>query len=174
MNISSVNSCYFQSPIQGSIPEDLDHLKDLDIGTVKRLLDQSSEAVLWNHFLIGQAELYFRNYDEKWLSQQSWWQSARNVLEIGSGNGHYLSLIQSHFPEKTVEGVDYNPDYVEKASGRYPHIAFSLGNAQEELSKEEGSFDVVFLRYTLSWLTDPMKALELAQRYIKPGGRKWS
>lgn len=171
MNISSVTSNPFQSSIQRNIPEDLDHLKYLDIETVERLIEQSSSTELWNHFLKGQARLFFGNYDEKWLSEQSWWQSAQNVLEIGSGNGCYLSLIQSHFPEKIVEGVDYNSEYVEQASREYPHISFCQGNAEEELLKAEECYDVVILRYTLSWLKDPMRALESAQRYLKPGGK---
>ena len=153
-------------------PKDLDHLRDYDVGTVQKLLQESRLFDLWDHFLRGQARLMFSNHDKEWFSQKKWWNSANNVLEIGSGNGSYLSLISEAFPNKKLEGVDFNSKYVDQATAEYAHqgISFRLGNAEEELPAHQGRFDVVFFRFTLQWLKHPERALELAHRYLKPGG----
>jgi ubiquinone/menaquinone biosynthesis C-methylase UbiE len=145
----------------------------LDIAVVDRLLENATLAEIWDHFLQGQARLLFNNHDQDWLADQTWWHSAKNVLEIGCGNGCYLSLLSEAFPEKTLEGVDYNTTYIEKARDRHSEkgISFRPGNAEEELPECRGKFDVVFFRFTLQWLKNPRLALEIAHSYLKPGGK---
>jgi 2-polyprenyl-6-hydroxyphenyl methylase/3-demethylubiquinone-9 3-methyltransferase len=66
------------------------------------------------------------------------------VVDIGCGNGSFLSLFQSRGWE--LHGSDYSPTGIEIARASYPNIKFSLDNAEsmpEELVSRAGQFDVV-------------------------------
>src|SRR3984885_6586237 len=66
------------------------------------------------------------------------------VVDIGCGNGSFLSLFQSRGWQ--LYGSDYSSSGIEIARASYPNIKFSLGNAEsmpEELTSKAGQFDVV-------------------------------
>ncbi len=64
----------------------LDNLIEGDKTEYLRKLEKTTDTELWDVFLKGQARLFFP-YEFKWISGKDWWSKAKNILEIGSGNG---------------------------------------------------------------------------------------
>jgi SAM-dependent methyltransferase len=102
--------------------------------------------------------------------------SARDVLDVGAGVGHWGRLLGAFLPpEARVTGVDREPLWVEKASAR----ARSLGLGErfhyrvglvEALPFDDGSFDLVTCQTVLIHTRDPRAALAEMIRVTRPGG----
>jgi tRNA G46 methylase TrmB len=86
-------------------------------------LEEATTEELWDVFLAGQAELNFTT-EFHWLSNKKWWQKAENVLDIGCGNGAYLSKVANQFPEKKFLGIEKLPLSVKHANERYDLATF--------------------------------------------------
>ncbi len=139
--------------------------------TCVKILQDAELSDLWNYFLKGQAELFFRQ-ERELLSKDARWVEARDVLELGSGNGAYLSCLAESFKDKTWLGVEKKPEFVVQASEKYGRsgLAFREGDAEVENDQFRNRFDVVLFRLTLQHLQNPERSLELAHGYLKPGG----
>ncbi|HIK54291.1 MAG TPA: glycosyltransferase [Synechococcales cyanobacterium M55_K2018_004] len=74
------------------------------------------------------------------------------VLEVGSGLGYLLEAVE---PEAGW-GIDLSPEAVEFAQKRFPHINFSVQDAEEmDVGR---SFDYILLANTVSYIQDVQKA----------------
>jgi len=152
----------------------LDRLFEYDQQACVETLQAAELPDLWNDFLRGQAYLYF-NQDVKWLSQKEWWTGAQNILELGSGNGVYLSLLSGEFKDKTFLGVENQPLLVQQANAQLggPSLAFTEGDAQVDYEQYKNRFDICLYRLTLQHLKNPRSSLELAHQYLKQDGYVW-
>jgi len=108
----------------------------------------------------------------RFIADETWWQKAENVLEIGSGTGIYLSRLADTFAHKTYLGIEQKTAFVEvfNRNFRRPQVDFREGDAASFDKRLSGTFDVVIFRLTLQHLKDPKQALEHAFHYLKPGG----
>lgn len=149
----------------------LDRLFEYDQQTCAEILQAAELPDLWNCFLRSQANLYFCQ-DTEWLSQKSWWMEARNILELGSGNGVYLSLLAETFKNKTFLGVENQPFLVEQSNAQFgrPGLEFIKGDAEVEYEHYRNQFDVVLYRLTLQHLKNPKLSLKLTHPYLKRDG----
>jgi ubiquinone/menaquinone biosynthesis C-methylase UbiE len=69
-------------------------------------------------------------------------------------------------------GVEYDPTLVDYATTRPdnpPSVSFQQGDATA-LAFPDASFDVVFCRYLLIHMADPMQVVREMLRVVKPGG----
>ena len=55
--------------------------------------------VLWEHQLNYQNQ-YFYSSDLKYFQSNTEWHRAKDVLDIGCGNGKFLSFLAEHFPDR--------------------------------------------------------------------------
>jgi SAM-dependent methyltransferase len=94
-------------------------------------------------------------------------QSARTVLDIGSGNGYYLGKIASRFPEKTYYGIDPSAELIAVAEqeSEVSNVSFSC----RELSEVTDSFDFVLMRLLLQHLEDVPGFFDEIAAVAKPG-----
>jgi 2-polyprenyl-3-methyl-5-hydroxy-6-metoxy-1,4-benzoquinol methylase len=93
------------------------------------------------------------------------------VMDIGCGNGSFISLFQSRGWH--LYGSDYSPTGIEIAQARYPDIRFSLGNAEampEELTSKAGQFDVVLCTEVIEHVYNPRGLLKTCHSLLKPKG----
>lgn len=67
-----------------------------------------------------------------------------SLLDIPSGDGFWTSVFSELGFD--AQGIDLSQSGVEQGQGRYPHLTFQQGNAEEPLPVPEQSFDVVFSR----------------------------
>jgi SAM-dependent methyltransferase len=95
-------------------------------------------------------------------------QPGNHVLEIGSGPGHVAdTLVQAG---AIVTGVDFSPEMVEVAQGKYPEITFRQADA-EQLPFEANSFNSVVANFVVHHLARPEVVFREVNRVLKPGGR---
>jgi 2-polyprenyl-6-hydroxyphenyl methylase/3-demethylubiquinone-9 3-methyltransferase len=93
------------------------------------------------------------------------------VVDIGCGNGSFLSLFQSRGWQ--LYGSDYSSTGIEIARASYPDIKFSLGNAEsmpEELTSRAGQFDVVLCTEVIEHVYNPRGLLKTCHNLLKPKG----
>lgn len=94
------------------------------------------------------------------------------VLEIGSGLGILTRDVAARVPHGKVCGLERSPAQIAEASRRNPfaHLHFIEASA-EDLPFEEARFDVVYCRYLLEHVPDPVRVLREAKRVMRPGGK---
>jgi SAM-dependent methyltransferase len=99
----------------------------------------------------------------------------RHLVEVGQGNGGFVSGWLARYPELTYSGVDFSELMVEQAielngeaiiGGR---ATFHLGEAHD-LPLRDGGADYVFTANTLYFWPDPAAVLVEFYRVLKPGG----
>lgn len=79
--------------------------------------------------------------------------AGKKVLEIGCGSGNLLQAVK---PACGL-GVDFAPEVIEIARGKYPHLRFEVDDI-EELQLDD-TFDYIILSDLLSCLWDAQKAV---------------
>jgi len=101
------------------------------------------------------------------------------VLDIGCGTGHWLIEAAKTYPTmKLLIGVDISSSILryarEQAAAQHvaDRVEFHLMDALRMLEFPHNFFDIVNLRYGMSWLRtwDWPKLLQEAKRVIRPGG----
>jgi SAM-dependent methyltransferase len=73
------------------------------------------------------------------------WHRAHKVLDVGCGNGYYLSRVATEFPHKSYSGLDHDPELLQLARHRYPGVHWILRDALEHT----GEFDFLIARAIL-------------------------
>jgi arsenite methyltransferase len=98
------------------------------------------------------------------------------VLDVGCGAGvDSLVAAQLVGPGGRVVGIDVTPAMVEQARGHlarlgWPQVRFQVADA-EALPFPDNDFDVVISNGVVNLTLNKAKALQEAQRVLKPGGR---
>ena len=95
------------------------------------------------------------------------------ILEIGYGTGLMCNLLGQRFPDAIIVGVDPSPpaagfhdklENVEFIQGKYEDL-LAAGDPRLELA----SFDYVFVRMAMGWVTDWPSHISRTQSLLKPG-----
>jgi SAM-dependent methyltransferase len=97
-----------------------------------------------------------------------------HVLDAGCGSGSMAREIARSAPGSTVVGVDLREKYLEYARRRseaegLKNLTFKTGDVRE-LPFADDSFDIVWTKYLLQWVAEPMRAMREFARVLKPGG----
>ncbi|MBS0636429.1 MAG: methyltransferase domain-containing protein [Verrucomicrobia bacterium] len=134
-------------------------------------LEKADTAELWDVFLEGQATLFF-DAEFQWIANRDWWAPSERILEIGSGNGAYLSRLAGQFHEKTFQGVEILPLSVKQANEHYAgdNLAFREGDVEIFDAQLIDTADIILFRLTLQHLKDSSTALKHAADYLLPNG----
>jgi SAM-dependent methyltransferase len=91
--------------------------------------------------------------------------SSGRLLELGSAFGFFLELAQKHWE---VRGIDIAPEGTE-----YAHRTLGLNVMLADfltLSDELESYDIICMWDTVEHLPHPVRFIEKASRWLKPGG----
>jgi len=103
------------------------------------------------------------------------WLEARSVLDVGTGNAHYLRQLSRYFPAKSYVGIDTDASHIEVARGEapaaesgrsVPAMQFLLLDAHDV----RGEYDVALARLLVQHLPSAADFLASMRRAIKPGG----
>ncbi len=93
------------------------------------------------------------------------------VVDIGCGNGSFLSLFQDRGWQ--LFGSDYSFTGIEIAQASYPNIKFSVANAEsmpEELASRVQQFDLVLSTEVIEHVYNPRGLLKTCHSLLKPSG----
>lgn len=92
--------------------------------------------------------------------------SRRDILDIGSGPGFFLS----HGRSRGWNCVGVEPS--DKAARFSQGLGLDVKNEflNEETAKTLGTFDVVYMNEVLEHLRDPLATIQIAENLINPGG----
>lgn len=147
------------------------NLMECDKSLCLQLVEEAQTEALWDVFLENQADLFFDG-EAKWIEGMSWWSGCERVLELGSGNGSYLSRLAERFPNKSYLGIEKLSPMVAHSNARFAgkRIGFQEGDAEVLIPELRESADVVLFRLTLQHLQDPVAALQNAWHYLAAEG----
>ncbi|MDX2114070.1 MAG: methyltransferase domain-containing protein [Planctomycetota bacterium] len=99
---------------------------------------------------------------------------ARSVLEVGCGMGILTADVARSAPGARVVGLEFSAEQLARAprpeSGGPGNLSFVEGDAHA-LPFADQSFDVVYCRFLLEHVTDPVRVLREMRRVLSPGGR---
>ncbi len=87
------------------------------------------------------------------------------VVEIGCGNGQFLSVLHQVRPDITLAGVDIE----DVGIADRPGFTFYQGQL-EELAIAPCSFDAVYCSNLIEHVPDPLRFLRKCREILKPGG----
>lgn len=106
--------------------------------------------------------------------------SPNTILDLGTGTGRNLALLQQRFPKAELIAMDiaqgmlaqakqrYKADIGLKRFWSYPKPTFSLGDA-EALPLPDKSVDLVFANLALQWC-EPERCMQEVARVLTPQG----
>ncbi|MBX3020657.1 MAG: class I SAM-dependent methyltransferase [Bdellovibrionales bacterium] len=94
-----------------------------------------------------------------------------SVLDLGCGDGCFLSHWSKAYPQWRCFGVDGSSAQLKKARERLPQSQFEQVNFAKPLPFGDASFDFVTSGEVIEHLLDPDLFLKEAFRVLKPGGR---
>ena len=96
-------------------------------------------------------------------------QEGDRILEIGCGPG----TIVPYLPQVEYLGFDANPQYIQKATRRFPRAKFVCGNVNEYTLPQKSYFDIVLALGIVHHLNDEesVRLFQIAHDALRSGGR---
>jgi 2-polyprenyl-3-methyl-5-hydroxy-6-metoxy-1,4-benzoquinol methylase/putative flippase GtrA len=91
---------------------------------------------------------------------------AKEILDIGCGEGYTTANIQKQNKAIHIEGVEYGQRTVQKAKHLHPHISFEQGSIYE-INKHNKSYNLTIASEVLEHLEFPLKGLKELRRVSK-------
>lgn len=134
------------------------------------LLDttENAAASLWDELLTLQVDLFLA-HELLCLEALGGWHRARDVLEAGCGNGHYLSRLHALYPEKTYLGIDLSPALI-AAAARRTASGLSFRQADFLADSPLPASDLLILRFVVQHLRSFEAIFDRAARILRPRG----
>jgi SAM-dependent methyltransferase len=93
---------------------------------------------------------------------------ARNIIDVGTGAGALLPLIQKAAPEATVLGVDRSEGMLRLAKEKHAGPLAQMD--AQRLDLPTAQFDVAVVAFVLFLLPSPERCLREVHRVLRPGG----
>jgi len=94
------------------------------------------------------------------------------ILDLGCGQGNTTRCLADVLKPAVCIGLEFDATLVDYAQTRVenpPSVRFQQGDATQ-LPFPDASFDVVFCRYLLIHMTDPLAVVREMMRVVRPGG----
>lgn len=92
-----------------------------------------------------------------------------NIVDIGAGMGTLANTIVTKYNNIRITGIELSHEQLQKAPINV-NLSFIQGDASE-LPLENNIFDIVYTRYLLEHVKNPVTVLNEAYRVLKEGGR---
>lgn len=93
----------------------------------------------------------------------------KSILDVGTGSGHFIKVLNEVFPQALITGIDPDTASLESASKKFTDAIFREMSA-EKLDFPNASFDLASISMALHHLPNIDVSLKEMQRVTKPGG----
>lgn len=110
-------------------------------------------AWIYDDLLKYQVELS-HDLEQMFFKSTPQWESAKTVLDFGSGNGYYAKLLARICPEKEYTCAEINKELSSIAERNNYNKNIKIVNGSFEALGEGNCFDFVYCRHVLSYLKD--------------------
>jgi SAM-dependent methyltransferase len=96
------------------------------------------------------------------------------ILDAGCGSGSMAREIAKAVSGSVVVGIDLRDKYIDYARRRaeaegLQNLTFETGDVRE-LPFPDHAFDIIWTKYLLQWVAEPIRAMGEFARVLKPGG----
>jgi len=122
---------------------------------------------IWDLLQRTQADLTFFQ-DLGFFYGSPEWLAAKTVIDLGTGNGYYLSRLASHFPEKKYLGLDKSSELIQTAERDVSRAVINFVCC--DLFDAPGTYEFATMRLLLQHLSDLDAVLSKVAQLIRPGG----
>lgn len=141
---------------------------DPDILTTQAYPDDEHLAVRYRtHELYSRPKVDFA----QWVVDTLHWRGDEVVLDVGSGPGSYMKLVQARAPEGVCIAGDLSLGMVRKAREHATGPrSYVLNLDAQRLPFPDASFDVVLANHVLHHVADLDRALTEIHRVLRPDG----
>jgi SAM-dependent methyltransferase len=139
-----------------------------DVLTLKEGLDIYDDfyAGIYDQLVFNQAK---DNYEIGEIINATKPTSESIVLDIGSGTGHHVALLEAQGIPTT--GVDSSAAMVKKAEENYPKFDFVEGNVMDSSLFMPGSYThILCLYFSIYYFKDKMAFFNNTMKWLMPGG----
>lgn len=94
------------------------------------------------------------------------------IVDVGCGAGAILAALAHKFSQKTCIGVDISGARISEAQQKVVGLQNTTFHETSiyEIPLQDSSVDVVYTRFLLEYLKDPIRAIQELGRIVKPGG----
>jgi SAM-dependent methyltransferase len=118
----------------------------------------------------GEESSYFAEYKVRVLKDDIE-KCPERILEFGCGIGLNLQFLISYFKNSDITGCDISQKSIEIAGKRNPNAKF-FRISDENVSKETGKYDVIFISNVFHHIEPQLRADSISKIYsmLKPGG----
>lgn len=100
-------------------------------------------------------------------------QESQMIVDVGCGAGAIIGTLANKFRSKTFLGVDISGARISEARKKVDgleNITFHESSIYE-IPLPDSSVDVVYTRFLLEYLKEPIRAIQELRRIVKPGGK---
>lgn len=99
--------------------------------------------------------------------------SARRVLDVGCGPGVIAAKIARRYANLEIVGIDLSAERIKEAKNNFAHLPNTKAQRAEAnaLPFADNSFELIYCRFLLEYLPDPVGAISEMVRVCKPNGK---
>ncbi|WP_233522644.1 class I SAM-dependent methyltransferase [Peribacillus glennii] len=130
------------------------------------MLDRTLKKDRWDANLYDGSHSFVSKFGEDLVELLAPFRGER-ILDLGCGTGDLANKL--HEMGVHVIGIDKSENMVRNAKEKYPHITFTVQDAEKLTLDRE--FEAVFSNAALHWIKQPEHALSGIYNALKQGGR---
>ena len=103
---------------------------------------------------------------------RSWMPGAREILEVGFGEGAVPERLASTYPDARITAIDITPRVGRLYRGSNDRVRFLQCTVQEIAAREPGKFDMAMIADVVHHVPVPLRKglLDAAKATLAPGG----
>jgi trans-aconitate 2-methyltransferase len=95
-------------------------------------------------------------------------EAAEEIVDLGCGPGHITRLLQSHWPQARVTGVDHSPEMLKRAAAGTAGIQWQRADLAEW--QPDRPVDLIYANASLHWVADHQSLFPRLMTSLNPGG----
>jgi len=100
------------------------------------------------------------------LKHRQFW----TLLDVGCGDGYFVNLMYSQFPDKQLSGTDISEYIISKNSTDFPAISFFYSDLWDKDFSPPQTFDVVVCSEVIEHISDWKQVIQNLAKFINEEG----